>query len=112
MPRTYTPEQKAARVIYIREFAARSRDEVFDAYGGVCICCGEGDRIFLAIDHIDPILREGRVYRMRGTSLYGWLKSHNYPKNYQILCNNCNQAKRQAQVCPHEEARLARPWAI
>ena len=32
---------------------------------------------------------------------YRWLKNHNYPEGFQVLCYNCNLPKGVYGVCPH-----------
>ena len=81
----------------------RLKVEVLAAYGNSCICCGEKVQDFLAIDHIS---NNGSVHRKKesigtGTSTYRWLKRNGYPKDFQILCHNCNWAKHLHGVCPY-----------
>jgi len=83
----------------------RLQHEAIMAYGGyVCVCCGETEPLFLSIDHIN---NDGNKHRKKfqssGDGLYKWLKRHNYPKGFQILCMNCNFGKRRnAGICPHK----------
>ncbi len=77
------------------------KDKVFAAYGGyVCTCCGEVEKNFLQIDHIE---NNGAEHRKEiGTSLYKWLKKNGFPPGFQVLCANCNWGKRQCGgTCPH-----------
>lgn len=53
---------------------------------------------FLSIDHIDGKGDHGREIRKR---LYQWLKNNDYPSGFQVLCYNCNFAKRGDKYCPH-----------
>jgi hypothetical protein len=69
----------------------------FDAYGGsVCRCCGETELEFLSIDHVNE---DGAAHRKElsgsggGHDMYRWLRLHNYPPGFQVLCMNCNFAK-------------------
>jgi hypothetical protein len=83
----------------------------FHAYGGpVCKCCGERHTEFLSIDHLN---NDGAAHRRqlasekwkasgRGVKFYEWLKNHNYPPGFQVLCFNCNFAKGHFKICPHE----------
>ena len=77
------------------------RREVLAAYGSKCQCCGETEFQFLAVDHIDG----GGAKHRRETSnnVYQWLKKHDYPTGYQILCHNCNMAKGLYNQCPHNQ---------
>ena len=85
----------------------RIKDQAYDHYGGyVCVCCGETEPKFLTIDHINNDGAEHRK-RMRATpgprNIYSWLKKHNYPEGFQILCMNCNWGKMLNKgVCPHK----------
>lgn len=91
---------------------ARAKDEVFRYYGGwVCACCGETERLFLHLDHIN---NDGNTFRKMvakkhyekggggGSATYRWLRSHGFPQGYQVLCANCNMGKQMNNgVCPH-----------
>ena len=79
------------------------KKEVFSHYGGVCQCCGESHIQFLTIDHINGRGNEHRRNNKiwSGTSTYRWLKRNKYPPGFQVLCFNCNMAKRTSDFCPH-----------
>lgn len=83
------------------------RIEVFKHYGGTeikCACCGETIQEFLTLDHIN---NDGAKQRNEpgmprgGTNFYRWLKKHNYPEGFQVLCWNCNCSKGYWGYCPH-----------
>jgi hypothetical protein len=64
-----------------------------------CTHCGlSGDLDKLSLDHID---NNGHAFRkatgLSGNKLYSWLKSHNFPPGYQVLCHNCNILKRNSR---------------
>jgi len=40
-----------------------------------------------------------------GNGLPYWLKKNNFPPGFQVLCANCNFAKRNSRYCPHEIRR-------
>ncbi len=96
---------------YYRDYTrARQLDikqEVFDAYGNECTCCGETIPEFLQVDHIDGGGCKHRVEVLGGKNrgghaFYKWLKDQGFPKdNFQLLCANCNFAKGRFKVCPH-----------
>jgi hypothetical protein len=85
------------------------RKECLEHYGGTpskCACCGEDIFQFLVIDHIEG---RGNAHRRKytngraGTDFYRWLKKNKFPKGFQVLCHNCNNAKSNYGVCPHKE---------
>jgi len=77
-----------------------------------CNCCGENFHpYFLALDHIagkkqmdsEPeLVKIGYSSKMKVNQLQKWIVDNNYPKGFQILCHNCNQAKGFYGKCPHE----------
>jgi hypothetical protein len=86
----------------------RIKDAVFAAYGGyVCVCCGETERAFLTLDHVN---NDGNKHRkdivgrkhFAGAHTYGWLVKQGFPSGFQVLCMNCNWGKRLNGVCPHK----------
>jgi len=76
----------------------RLRDEVFNAYGGRCCCCGESNFAFLSIDHENGF--DGTGPR-KGDHLYGWLKAQGFPSGFRVLCMNCNCSLGHRGYCPH-----------
>lgn len=92
----------------IKEIGIRGRNkiktQVIAAYGGICACCKESSLPFLSIDHIEGGGRKHRkeVGITSGSGFYRWLRDNNYPKGFQVLCYNCNCAKRTEKVCPHQ----------
>ena len=93
-----TEAYKARQARYLKNL----RIKVLMHYGNKCACCGETEPMFLEIDHIN---NDGAQQR-RGVSsnrFYFWLKRHNYPPDFQILCSNCNRGKwRNGGICPHK----------
>jgi len=93
---------------YQRNFNRRRRQMVYDRYGGKCVCCGETQFEFLAIDHING---GGKKHRsdegIRGSSVIGWIIAHDYPDDLRVLCHNCNLAYGFYGSCPHREPRKA-----
>lgn len=87
------------------------KDKVFAHYGQLCACCGESERAFLTLDHIE---NNGADHRRelgggRTTSTdktWRWLVQNDFPDGFQILCYNCNCGKRDnGGVCPHKKAK-------
>ena len=96
---------KPKRRKYERERKQKIRLEALKHYSGgkiKCVCCGEKEISFLAIDHINGGgTKMRREKNLAGYNLCAWLKKKNYPSGYQILCHNCNMAKGFYGVCPH-----------
>lgn len=74
-----------------------------------CKCCGETEILFLQLDHTNGDgadhrrkLQKENGYYPGGNNLPYWLKKNHYPKGFQVLCANCNLAKRVDKVCPHQ----------
>ncbi len=73
---------------------AQRKAESIEAYGGKCKECGEGNIIFLCIDHVNNDgAAERRLLRGKVQDIHVWLKREGYPDRYQILCGNCNLKK-------------------
>ena len=69
-----------------------------------CNCCDEVELNMLTIDHINGF---GNKHRRKegiktGNSTYQWLKKNNYPDGFQVLCWNCQFAKRRMEIQPNE----------
>lgn len=92
-------QHKPAQIRY-RENA---RDTVYAAYGEKCVCCGESERMFLSIDHINNDgSKHRRILNGSGDQIYRWLIQHDFPPDFRILCFNCNLGRhRNGGNCPH-----------
>ena len=70
-----------------------------------CACCGEKSHIdFLALDHVKN--RKSLNHKRNvdtGHRLRLWAKKNDYPDTLQVLCHNCNTAKGENGICPHQE---------
>lgn len=77
-----------------------TRDEVLAHYGGKCVCCGETQRVFLTLDHVDGNGNADRRTR-NNPDLAWWLKKQGFPPGFQVMCWNCNAAKHILGACPH-----------
>ncbi len=81
----------------------RLRNEMLDAYGRRCACCGIDYVEFLTLEHIN---RDGSAHRLRvggGANTYRDLKKQGWPKSgYKVLCMNCNWGIRRGGICPHQ----------
>ena len=95
------PEKHRAMCSSSRE---KLKLQIMQVYGrGHCACCGESQIEFLTIDHVnnDGANRRRALF---GKSFYQWLKRNGFPANLdlQVLCYNCNCAKKATGKCPHE----------
>ena len=97
---------------FFRESQRRQRREakqkIVDAYGGKCTCCGESTFEFLTLEHLN---RDGKDHRKaKGGPLgtYRDVIKRGFPKEYTILCCNCNYAERLGKTCPHKLARACK----
>ena len=70
---------------------------------GKCACCGEHRIEFLTLDHIHGNGSEHRKSDHRARFLPLWLRLNKYPLGFQVLCYNCNFAKKQSARCPHHK---------
>lgn len=82
---------------------AKIRQEMIDAYGGKCACCGETEPKFMTVDHIGG---GGQKHRNEigegGSTIAKFLKRNNYPTDkFRLLCFNCNCAIGFFGACPH-----------
>lgn len=83
------------------------RQQVLEAYGRACACCGESTESFLALDHVNG----GGTQHRRGSSTYRVYKDvrdAGFPPTYRLLCHNCNYAVSRDPdgACPHEYAEV------
>ena len=89
-----------------------------------CACCGLNEHTnFLALDHIagrnemdsEPeLVKLGYSSKLKSIKWFNWLIENNFPKGFQILCKNCNQAKaflKNKNQCPHEIMRKEEAFA-
>lgn len=99
--RKYFMKNREERLLQMRQYYARLRTELFNAYGNKCACCGENHKEFFAVDHIMGGGTQEK--KLLGTRpLYRKIKAEGYPKDkYQILCHNCNMAIGFYGFCPH-----------
>lgn len=78
------------------------KQEVVQAYGGKCECCGETHIEFLTIDHSDGSGAEHRRQTGKGRKIYQDLKRLGFPKDrFRLLCLNCNISLGFYGYCPH-----------
>lgn len=105
-------EYKKRKDASAKEWRNKLRIECLTHYGGnppKCICCGETIIGFLTIDHPnnDGAKQRKNLRLIGGWRFYQWLKSHNYPKGYQVMCYNCNCGRaKNNNICPHKEREV------
>lgn len=96
-------------------YQAKVKRDVINAYSDgqmCCACCKEACMDFLTLDHVDG---NGAEHRRElkdegvgwGSSFYIHLRKTGYPNEpkLQVLCYNCNCAKRRLGICPHISPR-------
>ena len=90
-----------------KKLRQRVREEVFEAYGGKCACCGEMWQTYLQLDHIN---NDGAQHRKElrghnkgigGTKMYYAVRREGFPAYVQLLCANCHTAKTRKEKCHH-----------
>lgn len=81
------------------------REEMLEAYGGKCACCGESEPLFLELDHIYNDGADDRRIHRNQFQIILKLQSAGWPTDrVQLLCSNCNQGKqRNGGTCPHQQ---------
>lgn len=85
-----------------KKYEERCKDLVFEHYGKVCACCGESNKIFLSIDHINGGGTKQR--KEMKEKITTWLVRNSFPNGFQTLCFNCNWGKHiNHGICPHKE---------
>ncbi len=90
----------------VSERYRKTRLLVIRKYGGEipeCKCCGEKTYEFLSIDHINGRGNQERKDYKPGTFYKLLLTTRKKPKQYQVLCYNCNMAKGFLKICPHKK---------
>ena len=86
--------------------------QIYAMYGDVCACCGESEKMFLTVDHINNDgARQKRSLNLGRSNFssykfQSWLINKKRP-GIQILCFNCNCGKhRNKGICPHEDRKI------
>lgn len=107
----WTKNNRPKRRAYNKTYHYKTRLDVLQNYGGIpprCACCEENQIQFLCMDHING---NGSKHRktMGAPNIYVWLKTHDYPKGFRVLCYNCNMAFGLYDKCPHRLSPLRNP---
>lgn len=90
----------------VKLYQQKRKMKALEYYSGgtpECNCCGEKEQKFLSIDHIDNDGNRHRKSDPSAIAIYAWLKKHNYPNGFQVLCFNCNLSKAFFGKCPHNK---------
>jgi len=99
--RQYKPERIKQRNESGTRLRIRQKLLAIKRYGGKCVYCGESRYELLSVDHINNNGSEHRKIRSTKKSIWDILAYQEYqPKEYQILCFNCNTAKQLFGIMP------------
>lgn len=79
----------------------RLRNLALEKYGSKCECCEESRKEFLGIDHIEGGGTAHRKELKGKMNIYRYLYKNNYPKDFRLLCYNCNSSLGFYGYCPH-----------
>jgi len=95
---------------HARRRKAVLRKELFSIYGDVCACCGETEKRFLTLEHINgsglPQSNSKRLKTLGVEKVWKEAIEANDPTKFEILCYNCNWGRRiNNGVCPHRDLR-------
>lgn len=87
-----------------KAFRLQQKIAFVKAYGGKCACCGENKIEFLTIAHLN---NDGAMHRREiggSNQLHSWIRRNGYPKDFTVLCFNCNTADFYYGQCPHKKS--------
>jgi len=82
------------------------RERVIHHYGSTCECCETSDMDVLSLDHMDGGGTQHRKEVGSGTTFFKWIEESGYPKEFRVLCLNCNVTRGLYGTCPHERERI------
>ena len=99
--KTWNQVHREERSEYHKKLWTLLRDKAIEKYGSKCVCCGLAEKPFLTFDHVEGGGRQHRK-RLGGFGFLLWMEKNNYPPEIQLLCYNCNGAKRAFGACPHQ----------
>ena len=97
------PKIQKRDAAYSRAYRARVKAEALEAYGAVCVCCGNTYEPHLTLDHVDGGGHQERMARA-GTPTWRIAKQEGFPDRFQVMCFNCNWAKHREGECGCQEA--------
>lgn len=90
-----------------REWRTRLLNGALKKLGGRCACCGETERRFLQIDHVNGDGNRDRVRRSPQAFYRHVMENEEPGVRLRLLCANCHFAHSYRSGCPHELARVA-----
>jgi hypothetical protein len=110
------PERKLCDGCAEKQRAANNKyfELAYDHYGRRCKCCGETERAFLSLDHMNNDGAEqrrkitGRTGRNVGSNWRFYMvrkaiKTGAWPEDIQTMCFNCNHGREiNGGICPHQ----------
>lgn len=96
-------DPKPVGISYNQKSKAKLKALVFARMGGVCTCCGESEPEFLNVDHVHGGGTQHRKADKR--SILVFIRDHDFPPEYQLLCWNCNRSKHFGNgLCKHQRS--------
>ena len=99
----HNPEYRVQQSLNQQASYVRLRDRIFAAYGNVCACCGETERAFFEIDHVNGGGKK-HLHSKSPITIYREMLKEGCPPIYRLLCANCNRGRqRNGGMCPHEQ---------
>ncbi len=91
---------------YLLSWRNKNKQAFLDKYGNKCVCCGETEYIFLTLDHINGGGNKHRKeLKLNATRMYQYAVKNYNPKQFQILCMNCQYGTRFGKICPHQSRK-------
>jgi hypothetical protein len=86
-----------------KSYRDKIREKILEAYGNKCTCCGEENKEFLQIDHINGGGNKERKVLKNAFTLYRSIIKRKFPAEYRLLCANCNSSLGHYGYCPHQK---------
>lgn len=78
------------------------RSEILDLLGGKCVCCGETNKIYLQVDHLNKDGKQHRALCNNDTyTLFKDIKKNPSRFELRVLCASCHFAFTQGEQCQH-----------
>lgn len=84
-----------------KKYNRKLRDQILDAYGAKCACCGLTVRHTLTLDHFQGGGTAHRATR-NPNMIYMDVRNAGFPSDYRLLCCNCNFGESRPGGCIHK----------